>query len=111
MTVYVDNAGPAYAGCPYASWWSHLWADTVAELDDIATRLGLSPVMRHDPASPGEALPANDATPDRPHYELTDRERTRAILFGACTVPAAPTTPSGRHRRPPMVAGAWTEAA
>lgn len=110
MTAYVDNAGPAYAGCPYASWWSHLWADSTAELDDIATRLGLSPVMRHDPDAAVEALPANDATPDRPHYEVTDRERTRAILFGACTVPAAPTRP-GRHRRGPAAADAWTEAA
>jgi hypothetical protein len=49
---------------------AYLWADTSAELDAIARRLGLRPEWMH-------------ADYDAPHYDLTAGKRAQAMRFGA----------------------------
>jgi hypothetical protein len=73
MTVYVDDMRrPARVGRLNAR-WSHLTADTKAELHDFATvKLGLDRRWFQEPAIPGLW-----------HYDVTDRVRDQAIALGA----------------------------
>jgi hypothetical protein len=51
--------------------WSHLMADTLAELAAFARRLGLNPAWIQHEGRPTE------------HYDVTDTVRTRALQLGA----------------------------
>lgn len=74
MTVYVDNMRrPARVGRINAR-WSHLVADTPAELAEFAARLGLNPAWIQHPGT------------HREHYDLTDTRRADAIRLGAVEV-------------------------
>lgn len=72
MTVYVDDFRvPARVGRINAR-WSHLTADTQAELHEFAQRLGL----RREWFQTGEF-------PGHWHYDVTDGKRAQAIQLGA----------------------------
>ena len=71
MSVYVDDLNrPARIG-RISSRWSHLFADTHAELEDFARQLGLQPGwIQH-------------AGTRREHYDLTAGKRAQALQLGA----------------------------
>ena len=79
MAVFVDNmrtpADVPNGGRVVRGQWSHLTADTDAELHEFAARLGLKrsyhqPYPRHS----------------RSHYDVTESKRKRAIALGAIAV-------------------------
>ncbi len=76
MTVYLDDwRQPARLG-PVADRWSHLVADTDAELHAFAARLGMRREwFQHKPARPHQA-----------HYDLPERARGEALALGAVSV-------------------------
>jgi hypothetical protein len=80
MTVYVDDLGiPATVPngqVRHASRWSHLFADTEAELHEFAVRLGLRRSYFQ------EGKPAWF-----PHYDVTSGKRQQAVRLGAQEVP------------------------
>ena len=71
MTVYVDNERPVHTG---AHWrWPrscHLFADTRAELELFAVRIGLKRAWLQD-------------KPSFPHYDLSPGRRRAAVTAGA----------------------------
>lgn len=72
MTVYVDDArirAKVKGGPPNEALWSHLWADTLEELEEFAERLGLNPKW----------LQATSMY----HYDLVESRRLQAIALGA----------------------------
>lgn len=92
MAVYVDDARlPATVG-RITGRWSHLFADTQAELHEFAAALGLRRAW-FQPGRPGSGLW---------HYDVTDGMRTRAIRAGAQAVTwrEAPVIMRARHRPP-----------
>jgi len=73
MTVYVDNFRvPARVGRLVG--WSHLSADTAAELHEFAARLGLRRSWFQDKGD------------GRWHYDVVDSMRSEAIRLGAVPV-------------------------
>jgi hypothetical protein len=72
MAVYVDDA---FAAGDWGRWTGggHLQADTRAELEAFAARLGLAPGWMQ--SRPGR--------PERDHYDLTRARRRRALELGA----------------------------
>lgn len=82
MAVYVDDAAiPATVPngrAQHTSRWSHLFADTQAELHEFAARLGL----RRSYFQPGK--PRSDGTPSPFwHYDVTAGKRQQALRLGA----------------------------
>lgn len=74
MTVYVDDMRrPARVG-PVTSLWSHLLADSTAELNEFAARLGL------------RAAWIQHAGRRTEHYDLTDDKRDEALRLGAVSI-------------------------
>jgi Protein of unknown function (DUF4031) len=74
MTVYVDDMRmPARVGRIGAR-WSHLLADTDAELHDFAAKIGL---QRRWAQYPGTW---------KSHYDVTDSKRREAIAKGAVPI-------------------------
>lgn len=92
MGVYVDDAIWPWRG----ELWCHLVADTDAELDAFAERLGLERRwLQHKPARPW-----------LDHYDLPGYGRDRAVALGAVPVSRAEIVAVIRrkraaHRRPP----------
>lgn len=71
MTVYVDNMRRMATVGAFRARWSHMLADTHAELMDMAARLGLrTDWIQHEGTH-------------REHFDLTEQRRTRAIALGA----------------------------
>jgi hypothetical protein len=74
MTVYVDDMRlPARVGRIHER-WSHLMADTDAELHAFAAQIGL---QRHWAQDPGTW---------KSHYDVTDAKRSSAIAKGAVPI-------------------------
>jgi hypothetical protein len=74
MTVYVDDMlRPARVGA-IRSRWSHLFADSTAELHDTGTRLGLDPAWVQHPGT------------RREHFDLTEGKRQLALRLGATPI-------------------------
>jgi hypothetical protein len=72
MTVYVDDMrlfAKVKGGPPNGARWSHLWADTLEELEAFAEKLGLNPKW----------LQADSAY----HYDVVEAKRQEAIRLGA----------------------------
>ena len=96
MTVYVDDMRmPARVGRISAR-WSHLLADTDAELNEFASRIGLRRSWAQFPGT------------WKSHYDVTDTKREQAIHAGA--VPIGYRTEeflalldAKRRQRPPTV--------
>lgn len=80
MTVYVDDAfleaTVPHRGRMLTSRWCHMTADTRAELDAMAARIGLRPEWIQMPSTWKE------------HYDLTERRRAAAVREGALEVNA-----------------------
>ncbi|GAA4522453.1 hypothetical protein GCM10023191_101690 [Actinoallomurus oryzae] len=100
MTVYVDDARiPATVGTLTAN-WSHLFADTQAELHEFAAGIGLQRAW----FQPGTAYG------DRPspywNYAVTDNKRRQAIRAGAQSVTAREAVRIIRRRAPQAAAAA-----
>lgn len=78
MTVYVDDmqlgADVPNAGRIVRGNWSHLFADTIAELEAFARMLGLRPEWQQN--SSGFV-----------HYDVVNSRRSQAIRLGARPVP------------------------
>lgn len=72
MTVWVDNAAVLFRGKPRF----HLAASSLPELHAFAERAGVRRCWFH----PGQ----------RPHYDITEEQRARALDLGA--VPVSPRT-------------------
>lgn len=72
MTVYVDDWRQQARAGRLTARWSHLTADTDAELHAFAERLGLRRSWFQD-----------HRDPLRRHYDVTERQRLRAIEAGA----------------------------
>lgn len=66
MTVYVDNVRLIYKG----KYWCHLVADSLNELHEFASLLGVNQCWFHRNAS-------------YPHYDITVQIREKALLLGA----------------------------
>lgn len=66
MTIYVDNVKVKWAGCE----WCHLVADTLDELHNFASQIGLRRQWFQSSAS-------------YPHYDIKLEVRKRAIQLGA----------------------------
>ncbi|GAB1642570.1 DUF4031 domain-containing protein [Krasilnikovia sp. MM14-A1259] len=82
MTVYVDNfRTPATVGRLHGR-WSHLTADTPAELHDFAAKIGLRRAWFQSRCKHG-ACPAIDDVCVHFHYDVVDSKRTEAIAAGA----------------------------
>src|ERR1700742_5164595 len=82
MTVFVDDFRvPARVG-RVSGRWSHLIADSRAELHAFALRLGLRAEWFQDPVEQGKAMPGTRGA-ERWHYDVTDSMRTKAIRLGA----------------------------
>ncbi len=82
MTAYVDNARiPARAGGIRAR-WSHLTADTPAELGQFAARIGLRPAWLQSRCKYG-SCPTVDGMCCHFHFDVTDAKRQEAIDAGA----------------------------
>ena len=81
MTVYVDAARiPANVpngGRVVRGTWSHMTADTRAELDAMADRIGLKRQWIQYPGTPKE------------HYDVTESRRAAAVAAGAVEVDTA----------------------
>jgi hypothetical protein len=87
MTVYVDNFGvPAQVGSIKGR-WSHMIADTEAELHEMAEKIGLQRRWFQDPRT-------NQTPRYRPdsyaanawHYDVVQSKRRAAIALGAVPV-------------------------
>lgn len=79
MTVYVDDmrmeATVMNKGRPVKGTWSHLFADTIAELEEFARTLGMRPEWQqisHNPKRGGLV-----------HYDLVESRRRMAVRLGA----------------------------
>lgn len=74
MTVYVDDMRRRARIGRFPANWSHLFADTSAELAGFAARLELRPSwLQH-------------AGTYREHYDVTDTMRARALELGAVPI-------------------------
>lgn len=74
MAVYVDDMRlPAKVG-RIRGRWSHLMADSTAELDAFAARLGMRTAWRQHSGTPRE------------HYDVTDTVRALALRLGAVPI-------------------------
>lgn len=82
MTVYVDNfRAPATVGGLRAR-WSHLTADSPAELHKFAERVGLRREWFQARCKYGKC-PTLDNCCAHFHYDVTDIVRAKAIAVGA----------------------------
>jgi uncharacterized protein DUF4031 len=96
MTVYVDNARiPARVGRLTAR-WSHLTADTPAELVEFAIRIGL----REGWFQAACSMPRCDPCPHW-HFDVTEAMRRRAIAAGAKPIDVRAMGELIRRRRNP----------
>lgn len=73
MTVYVDDYRTEARVGHITARWSHMMADSVAELVEFAGRLGLKPAWLQDKAG-------------GVHFDVTDPTRTEAIRLGAVPI-------------------------
>lgn len=69
MAVYVDNAARMYKGRPR----HHMTADSLAELHEFASRIGVRRCWLHRARR-------------HPHYDISDEQRERAVAHGASAV-------------------------
>jgi Protein of unknown function (DUF4031) len=85
VTVYVDNYRvPARVGHVRGR-WSHLTADTPAELHDFAARLGLRRAWFQARCRAAGCRPAGRVCVHF-HYDVVDSVRARAIGLGAAAI-------------------------
>jgi hypothetical protein len=89
VTVYVDDWRQRATVGPVTDRWSHLTADTTAELHHFAAALGLRKSW----------FQAHPRDPLRDHYDVTDGVRHRAIALGAVPVTWRQAARARRHRR------------
>lgn len=78
VSVYVDTLRisatvPNGPGRSVSGQWTHMMADTVGELEQMARRLGLDPAWRQDKRS-------------GVHYDLVESRRARAVALGAIEI-------------------------
>jgi hypothetical protein len=84
MTVYVDNARiPARVGSIRGR-WSHLTADTKAELHEFAEALGLQRSWFQTCKRSAGCRPAERCV--HWHYDVTDSKRDEALAAGAQSI-------------------------
>jgi hypothetical protein len=82
VSVYVDNMRrPATVG-RIRGRWSHLTADTVEELHELAGQIGLKPEWFQARCKYG-SCPAVDGVCAHFHYDVVDAKRAEAITCGA----------------------------
>jgi hypothetical protein len=77
VSVYVDDArifARVKGGPPNGARWSHLWADSLEELEDFAALLGLNPKWLQSTSLY--------------HYDVVETKRIRAIELGAIPIEA-----------------------
>jgi len=90
VTVFVDNVRiPATVG-RHTSEWCHLVADTSAELEAFARRLGLRPSWVQHKGTWSE------------HYDLTVGKRRQAVALGAVEISIVEAGERLRARRVEM---------
>lgn len=82
MTVYVDDmrmeATVINKGRPVKGAWSHMFADTIEELETFARMLGLRPEWQQISRNPKKG--------GFVHYDLVESRRRQAINLGAQSV-------------------------
>lgn len=71
MSVFVDDMRMRTRVGHIVANWSHLWADTVPELEEFAERLGLNPKW------------IQTSNNGLVHYDVVDWRREEAIKLGA----------------------------
>jgi Protein of unknown function (DUF4031) len=82
VTVYVDDMGmPAQVGGLSAK-WSHLTADTVEELHQLAERIGLKREWFQPACTKLPCIVIDEVCPHF-HYDVTKSKRVQAIRAGA----------------------------
>jgi hypothetical protein len=85
VTVYVDNYRVAAQVGHVRGRWSHLTADTPAELHAFAARLGLTPAWLQARCH-ATGCPRLGSVCVHFQYDVVDRVRTRAIDLGATPI-------------------------
>ncbi|MGO8873174.1 MAG: DUF4031 domain-containing protein [Acidimicrobiales bacterium] len=96
MTVYLDDwRQPARLG-PVDDRWSHLVADSEAELHEFASHLGMK----------REWFQQRVSRPHQGHYDLPERVRSDALALGAVPVTWRQLGRMMRERRAAVAAGA-----
>ena len=81
VSVYLDNSRILWRG----KRWSHLYADSLAELEAFARQVGLSPSWLQHPTGENGL----------PHYDVTGTMQARCEALGAVAV----TSGDGNYRR------------
>jgi len=74
MSVYVDDMRKPVRLNRFIANWSHLYADSSEELEEMALTLGLKPVW------------IQYAGTWKEHYDVTDQVRTQALKLGVIPV-------------------------
>jgi Protein of unknown function (DUF4031) len=98
VAVYVDDWRQEATVGHLTARWSHLTADTTAELHLFAAELGMRRAW----------FQAHPHDPLRDHYDLTDRLRDEAIARGAVAVTWREAARARRERRRQAGVGAET---
>lgn len=71
MSVYVDDMRMLATVGRVRGRWSHMWADTVAELEEMAEKIGLNPKW------------IQTSNSGITHYDVVESKRREAIAAGA----------------------------
>lgn len=99
MPIYVDDMRrPARVGSIRGR-WSHLTADTPAELHEFAARLGLNRAWFQGRCKHGPC-PVRDGVCAHFHYDVVDTKRDAAIRAGARAIRLADMGAITSARRP-----------
>ena len=84
MTVYVDSASiPARVGGRPMRRWSHLTADTPAELLAFAAKIGLQRSWFQGTCKSAPNCPRVDGVCRHYHFDVTTAVRAKAVRAGA----------------------------
>jgi hypothetical protein len=85
MTVYVDNFRAPATVRRIRGRWSHLTADTPAELREFAEKIGLKPEWFQARCKYGKC-PVRDEVCAHFHFDVIDSKRAEAIAAGAVSI-------------------------
>lgn len=83
---YVDNARIPATVAGNRGRWSHLTADSVSELHELAGRIGLRPAWFQARCKMGSCPTNAEGACAHFHYDVTDSLRSAAIAAGATPI-------------------------
>lgn len=105
MTVYVDNFRARARVGGISGRWSHLTADTPAELHEFAARIGLKPSWFQAQCKYG-SCPTVEGCCAHFHFDVVDSKREAAVVAGAKSIDIRELGAITSARRPCFRGGA-----